>query len=143
MEAKVPYIALRLLPALMGAALSPIAYRTMRNMGATSFGSLLAGVMVIFENGLTTQSRLILLDSSLIFFTGLTVMFWTDFWTTSTPQSTFGFKWWLYLTATGVSMALATSVKWVGLFTIATIGISTLLDLWYLLGDRTNSIVSS
>ncbi|KAI8613977.1 hypothetical protein BC830DRAFT_1169815 [Chytriomyces sp. MP71] len=79
------------------------------------------------------QSRLILLDSGLIFFTGLTVMMWTDFLTNQ--ETPFTFNWWYPLVMTGVSLGLAGSVKWVGLFLIATIGMSTLINLWSVLGD--------
>ncbi|CAJ0626172.1 6893_t:CDS:2 [Entrophospora sp. SA101] len=36
---------------------------------------------------------------------------------------------------TGVGLGLTSSVKWVGLFTIATIGFSTIKGLWDLLGN--------
>ena len=47
----------------------------------------------------------------------------------------FGRKWWFWLTLTGISLGLTVSCKWVGLFTIATIGVSTIRDLWQILGD--------
>ena len=61
----VPYIAMRLLPATLGAALVPICYLTLRSMGCRAATSLLASLLLTFENGLITQSRLILLDSPL------------------------------------------------------------------------------
>lgn len=47
----------------------------------------------------------------------------------------FGKQWWLWLMLTGVGLGLTVSCKWVGLFTIATIGLSTIRDLWRLWGD--------
>lgn len=53
-----------------------------------------------------------------------------------TPLSRpFGARWWFWLAMTGVGLGLTVSCKWVGLFTIATIGCSTVLDLWKLLGN--------
>jgi dolichyl-phosphate-mannose-protein mannosyltransferase len=37
---------------------------------------------------------------------------------------------------TGVSLGLAASVKWVGLFVIASVGVSTLQNLWGLIDYR-------
>lgn len=51
----------------------------MCNLGYSQAASVLTAVMVIFENALTGQSRLILLDSFLIFFTALTALMWSEF----------------------------------------------------------------
>ena len=51
----------------------------MRNLGFSNYASVLTGFMVIFENALACQSRLILLDSFLVFFTGLTALMWSEF----------------------------------------------------------------
>jgi dolichyl-phosphate-mannose-protein mannosyltransferase len=37
---------------------------------------------------------------------------------------------------TGISLGLAASVKWIGLFVIATVGVSTLKNLWGLIDNR-------
>ena len=89
------------------------------------------------ENGLLTQSRLILLDSPLIIFTALTALSWTCFTNQHEqgPSKAFDFNWWFWLIATGFSLGATVSVKWVGLFTIAWVGSLTLVQLWVLLGD--------
>ncbi|KAI8611964.1 Dolichyl-phosphate-mannose-protein mannosyltransferase-domain-containing protein [Chytriomyces sp. MP71] len=129
----VPFVTMRLLPAMLGVLLVPVSYITLRNFGASNTSAVLSALMLTLENGFITQSRLILLDSGLIFFTGLTVMMWTDFLTNQ--ETPFTFNWWYPLVMTGVSLGLAGSVKWVGLFLIATIGMSTLINLWSVLGD--------
>jgi dolichyl-phosphate-mannose-protein mannosyltransferase len=48
-------------------------------MGAGKRISVSVALLVLFENALACQSRLILLDSILLFFTGLALMMWTDF----------------------------------------------------------------
>lgn len=42
----------------------------------------------------------------------------------------FSRTWYTWLIATGVSMALTLSVKMVGLFLVAAIGLAVVLDLW-------------
>lgn len=54
---------------------------------------------------------------------------------TDTWHRPFQFGWWFWLALTGVNLAFTVSCKWVGLFTIATIGCSTVMDLWRILGD--------
>ncbi|KAJ2871488.1 hypothetical protein GGH93_004786 [Coemansia aciculifera] len=131
--AGVPYIGMRLMPALLGLSMVPITYITLAALGHAADACALGALLVCFENALLTQSRLILLDASLIFFTGLTVMFWALFFTES--HRPFGNRWWGYLLLTGVNLGNALSCKWVGLFLIATIGVWTLKDLWEKLGD--------
>jgi dolichyl-phosphate-mannose-protein mannosyltransferase len=43
--------------------------------------------------------------------------------------------WWAWLALTGLSLSAVISSKWVGLFTIATVGFGTIQQLWTLLGD--------
>lgn len=53
----------------------------------------------------------------------------------------FSLKWWTWLSATGVFLACAMSVKFVGLFTIIYIGLRTIYELWEILGDLSKPIV--
>jgi len=93
--------------------------------------------MISAENGLITQSRLILLDSPLVIFTALTALSWTAFTNQHEQGPSKAFKplWWFWLVATGLGLGATVSVKWVGLFTIAWVGSLTLVQLWVLLGD--------
>ncbi|CAL1701950.1 unnamed protein product [Somion occarium] len=131
---RVPYIAMRLVPAILGVATVPLSYLTLRALDCRATTSVLAALFITFENGLITQSRHILLDSPLIFFTALTVFFWVGF-CNEDKQQPFSDHWWLWLTLTGLSLGAVVSCKWVGLFTIATVGFSTVYQLWLLLGD--------
>lgn len=132
---------MRLLPASMGIALVPLSYLTLRSLGCRPATALLGSLLVTFENGLITQSRLILLDSPLMFFTGLTTFFWVGFSSEdarragSSCQGAFSKTWWSWLSLTGLCLGLTLACKWVGLFTIATIGVAVLEQLWHLLGD--------
>lgn len=138
----VPYIAMRLLPAVLGLALVPLTYLTLRALQLRPATALLGSTFVLFENGLITQSRLILLDSPLIFFTALSVFFWIGFSNENDVQrdkkgtvGPFSRRWWTWLTLTGLALGAVVSCKWVGLFTIATVGVFTVMQLWLLLGD--------
>lgn len=125
---------MRMLPAMMGVFTVPIAYLTLRALDCRATTALLASLFITFENGLITQSRHILLDSPLIFFTALTILLWTGF-CNEDKHEPFTESWWLWLTLTGFSLGAVVSCKWVGLFTIATVGFSTIYQLWVLLGD--------
>ncbi|KAL9122204.1 MAG: hypothetical protein Q9187_001239 [Circinaria calcarea] len=136
-EPSVPYVAMRLLPALMGVMTVPTIFLTLKAAGCRTMTAAMGAGLIIFENGLLTQSRLILLDSPLIVFTAFTALAWTCFTNQHEqgPSRAFDPSWWFWLTATGVGLGATVSVKWVGLFTIAWIGSLTILQLWVLLGD--------
>jgi len=153
--AGVPYVAMRLLPAIMGIAVVPLMYLTLRASGTTQSTAVLGAALITFENGLITQSRLILLDSPLVICTAFTAWTWTVFEskyhsaalpgspaqtpagvpTTKTTDGVFSADWWMWLALTGLGLGATVSMKWVGLFTIAWVGSLTVLQLWNLLGD--------
>ncbi|KAF9960122.1 hypothetical protein BGZ65_012714 [Modicella reniformis] len=132
-EPKVPYIPMRTMCGLMGVAVVPIAFYTVRNSGHSLHAAALAALLVLFENSIVTQSRLILLDSPLILFTAFTALAWVNFH--NQRHDPFSDDWFIWLFLTGIGLGLSGSVKWVGLFIIATIGVSTLNQLWLLWGD--------
>ena len=78
-------------------------------------------------------SRFILLDAMLIFFTVLTTYNHVRF--INERDHSFSSGWWLTLLLTGVSIGLVSSVKWVGFFTMALVGLYTIEDLWDKFGD--------
>jgi len=123
-----------MVPATMGIATVPIAYLTLRGLDCRATTALLASLLITFENGMITQSRHILLDSPLIFFTALTIFLWIGF-CNEDKHEPFTDSWWAWLTLSGLSLGAVVSCKWVGLFTIATVGLSTVHQLWLLLGD--------
>ncbi|KAG8902400.1 hypothetical protein FRB99_004525 [Tulasnella sp. 403] len=130
----VPYVLMRSLPAILGVGVVPLSYLTLRGLDCRPITALLGALFITFENGLITQSRLILLDSPLIFFTALTIFLWVGF-TNENHQQPFTEDWWLWLTLTGLSLGAVSSCKWVGLFTVTTVGLATIKQLWDLLGD--------
>jgi dolichyl-phosphate-mannose-protein mannosyltransferase len=63
-----PVPALRLIPATFGTLTVPLIFVLLRQLGASRRVALLGGVAALLDNGLLVESRLILLDSFLIFF---------------------------------------------------------------------------
>lgn len=53
----------------------------------------------------------------------------------------FSAPWWFWLSLTGINLAGALGVKFVGLFIILQVGWNTLSDLWHLFGDLSLSMV--
>ncbi|KAH8802747.1 Dolichyl-phosphate-mannose-protein mannosyltransferase-domain-containing protein [Xylogone sp. PMI_703] len=142
-EPGVPYVAMRMLPAICGILLVPTVFLTLKSVGCRTSTATLGAGLVIFENGLLTQSRLILLDSPLILMTAFTAFAFLSFTNQHEqgPSKAFQPAWWFWLAMTGVGLGLTVSIKWVGLFTIAWVGSLTVLQLWILLGDYKNVTV--
>lgn len=51
-------------------------------------------------------------------------------------KDAFSAWWWVWLTLTGVGLGATVSCKWVGLLTIATIGLAVMHELWNIWGDE-------
>eukprot|EP00123_Amoebidium_parasiticum_P004441 comp15747_c0_seq1/m.12955 comp15747_c0_seq1/g.12955 ORF comp15747_c0_seq1/g.12955 comp15747_c0_seq1/m.12955 type:complete len:767 (-) comp15747_c0_seq1:194-2494(-) len=134
----IPYVALRFLPALLGALQIPLVYLSVIELGASNLAALLASSLLLFENTHVTQSRLILLDSFLLFF--ITWSFYAYVKFTNQGHRPFSFQWWAWLLATGVGLGCSVGVKYVGLFIIALVGLHTIHELWTLFTDTRNSL---
>ncbi|KDE06245.1 hypothetical protein MVLG_03404 [Microbotryum lychnidis-dioicae p1A1 Lamole] len=129
----VPYTAMRVLLALPGVAMVPLAWGTALELRFSRWSTHIVTLMVLCDLAWLVISRFILLDSMLIFFTFTTVYFLACF--NNTQRRPFEEEWWFFLTMTGISIGCVASVKWVGLFVTALVGIYTAEDLWNKLGD--------
>ncbi|KAL7751599.1 Protein O-mannosyltransferase 2 [Sorochytrium milnesiophthora] len=148
---EVNYTAMRMFCALWGALMVPLAYMTAKELRMTRWGCFAAGLMVLLDNAYVVISRFILLDSLLLFCTVLSFYCMTKFHNQQSRYDLFGTSvynpfaepctspfsadWWLWLFNTGVALGLVSSVKWVGFFAVALVGVYTLENLWDLLGD--------
>ncbi|KFZ06161.1 hypothetical protein V501_07659 [Pseudogymnoascus sp. VKM F-4519 (FW-2642)] len=139
-EPGVPYVAMRMLPAICGILLVPTMFLTLKAAGCRTMTAGLGAGLIIFENGLLTQARLILLDSPLMIMTAITALAFTSFTNQQEqgPAKAFQPSWWFWLAMTGLGLGATASVKWVGLFTIAWVGSLTVVQLWVVLGDYKN-----
>ncbi|KAI9831053.1 MAG: Protein O-mannosyltransferase 2 [Phylliscum demangeonii] len=130
---EINYTFMRVFNATFGALCVPLAYYTARELNLRRPAVWLVTLMVLFENSYATISRFILLDSMLLFFTFTTVLCWARFH--KLQKESFSPEWWLWLVLSGVSIGCVCSVKWVGLFCTALVGLYTIEDLWRKFGD--------
>lgn len=127
------YTFMRLFNSTFGALCVPLAYYTARELNFRRSTVWLVTLMVLCENSYATISRFILLDSMLLFFTFTTVLCWARFH--RLQKQSFSMEWFFWLFLTGISIGCVTSVKWVGLFCTALVGLYTAEDLWNKFGD--------
>lgn len=127
------YTFMRAFNAFFGAVCIPLAYFTARELNFKRPAVWFVTLMVLCENSYTTISRFILLDSMLLCFTFTTVLCWARFH--RLQKKSFTPEWFLWLALTGVSIGCVCSVKWVGLFGTALVGLYTVEDLWNKFGD--------
>ncbi|XP_036117588.1 protein O-mannosyl-transferase 1 isoform X2 [Molossus molossus] len=141
-SSNVPVWSLRLLPALAGALAVPMAYQILWELHFSHCAAMGAALLILIENALITQSRLMLLESLLIFFNLSAVLSYLKF-SNSQKRRPFSPSWWLWLTLTGVACACAVGTKYMGVFTyLLVLGVAT-VHTWHLIGDRTLSNVGA
>ncbi|TFK36464.1 glycosyltransferase family 39 protein [Crucibulum laeve] len=134
----VPYVAMRVMLATFGVGMVPLAWYTAVELGMSQWACHLTALMVLLDVGWLCISRFILLDSMLLFFTFLTVFCLTKFH--NQQWQSFSIDWWIWLFLTGFSIGCVTSVKMIGLFVTALVGLYTIEDLWEKFGDVKMSV---
>ncbi|KAG5981870.1 hypothetical protein E4U54_006510, partial [Claviceps lovelessii] len=127
----VPYVAFRALPALLGALTVSVSYLIMWESGYSVPACLLATGLVLFDNAHIGQTRLILLDATLVLAMACSLLFYIKFY--KLRHEPFSRKWWKWLILTGFALSCDISTKYVGLFAFVTIGSAVIIDLWDLL----------
>ncbi|KAF8847379.1 glycosyltransferase family 39 protein [Acephala macrosclerotiorum] len=128
---KVPYVAYRAMPALLGALTVPVVFDIMWESGYTLPACILSAGLVLFDNAHIGQTRLILLDATLVFAMACTLLCYVKFY--KERHEPFGRKWWKWLLLTGFALSCVISTKYVGVFSFVTIGSAVAIDLWDLL----------
>lgn len=103
---------LRFLPKLAGTLLPVIIFLIALELGLSQKSAFLAGLLLVFENSLLVQSRLILLDAFLLIFGFSGILLFLKF---RSHNSNF------YLLISGFFAVLAASIKWTGLTFLAVI----------------------
>lgn len=129
----VNYVGMRIMLAMFGVAMVPIAYSTSGALGWNWRSRHFLAIMVLLDNAWLVISRFILLDAMLLFFTFTTVHGLVMFH--YYQKESFSEMWWFWLTFTGASIGCVASVKWVGLFATALVGYYTIEDLWDKFGN--------
>ncbi|KAK5174454.1 Dolichyl-phosphate-mannose--protein mannosyltransferase 4 [Saxophila tyrrhenica] len=128
---KVPYVAYRSMPALMGSLTVSTVFWIMWESGYSLPACIVAASLVLFDNAHIGQTRLILLDATLVLFMATSVLAYIRFY--KLRHDPFSRKWWKWLLLTGISMSCVISTKYVGAFTFFSIGVPVMIDLWELL----------
>ncbi|OBZ73646.1 Dolichyl-phosphate-mannose--protein mannosyltransferase 4 [Grifola frondosa] len=136
-EASVPYVGMRALPAALGSLTVPIIYAIMKESGYSTIVAAFSAIIVLLDNAHVAQSRLILLDATLIFFMSLTMYSYIRF--RKLRYREFSSDWWTWLLATGFFMACTWASKVNGILTVVAVGIAVLIDLWDILDYRTGN----
>lgn len=129
----VNYTFMRVFNALFGVVTVPCAYFIARDLGFKRPAIYWCTLMVLFDNSYATISRFILLDSMLLCFTFTTIMCWAR--VHKLRYKSWSVEWMIWMMLTGISIGCVLSVKWVGLFATALVGLYTAHDLWNKFGD--------
>ena len=128
---KVPYVAFRSLPAILGALTVSVTYLIMWESGYSLPACIIAAGLILLDNAHIGQTRLILLDATLVFAMACSLLCYIKFY--KLRHDPFSRKWWKWLILTGFALSCDISTKYVGLFAFITIGSAVAIDLWGLL----------
>ncbi|KAK7744808.1 Dolichyl-phosphate-mannose--protein mannosyltransferase 4 [Diatrype stigma] len=131
---KVPYVAFRAMPALLGALTVSVVFLIMWESAYSLPACVVAAGLVLLDNAHIGQTRLILLDATLIFAMACSLLCYIKFY--KLRHEPFSRKWWKWLILTGFALSCDISVKYVGLFAFVTIGSAVVIDLWDLLNIK-------
>ncbi|XP_042293703.1 protein O-mannosyl-transferase 2 isoform X5 [Sceloporus undulatus] len=134
------YIGMRGFCAFLGSCLIPFCYLTVWELSKSLQAAMLTAAFLIFDTGFITLSQYILLDPILMFFLMGAVFSMVKY--NSCANRPFSALWWFWLCLTGINLAGAMGVKFVGLFVVLFVGLNTVCDLWELLGDLSLSLVT-
>ncbi|XP_059608040.1 protein O-mannosyltransferase 1 [Phlebotomus argentipes] len=131
----VPVFMLRFVPALCGSLLSPLAYKLLLALQLHRWTALLAGFLIIFDNALLTQSRFILMESILLFFVMLGLVFLVRF----NNARLYSPLWFAYAMLAAFAFTCGVAVKYVGFYSCCLAVFYILRNLWKRLRDKTVS----
>nr|XP_045757260.1 protein O-mannosyl-transferase 2 isoform X8 [Mirounga angustirostris] len=134
------YMGMRGFCAFLGSLLVPFAYLTVLELSKSLPAALLTAALLTFDTGCLTLSQYILLDPILMFFIMAAMLSMVKY--NSCADRPFSAPWWFWLSLTGINLAGALGVKFVGLFIILQVGWNTISDLWHLFGDLSLSVVT-
>lgn len=132
-NSSVPLMALRFIPAFFGSLTIPTSYHLMLEVGFTQWTSLLTALLFLFDNALLTQSRFILMESILIFFSLFGILCLVKLKKyMDQPYSVFWFFWIILASA---SLTCALSVKYIGFYSCCLGAAILLKEFWELLAS--------
>ncbi|KAJ6228697.1 dolichyl-phosphate-mannose--protein mannosyltransferase [Anaeramoeba flamelloides] len=119
------YLKLRFQPAFISALIPTILYLSLRISKISKLCSILGAVMIIFENSIITESRIIVMDAFLLFFVSLVIFFTTS----SFKAPTFSIRRFLLFSLSGLALGCGISTKLTTLGTFMAVGILQLFQI--------------
>ncbi|XP_059150933.1 protein O-mannosyl-transferase 1-like [Physella acuta] len=137
--ATVPVEMLRLIPAVLGSLVVPVVYQICVEIGMSRYAATVAGVLILLDNALLVQSRFMLMEGMLIFFSTLSILAYLKFRNNSRE---FSLMWWFWLSLCGVAATCSLSIKYVGVFTLILVLIRISKDYWSMLDDISKSDIT-
>lgn len=124
----VPLYAMRLVPACFGSLIIPTTYQLMLELGLSQWMSVLAGVLLLFDNAILTQSRFILMESMLLFFMLFGLLCILRF--RKYKENPYSFYWWFWLIVGSISLTCTLCIKYVGFYSCC-LGVAIIArDYW-------------
>lgn len=123
------YVGMRRFHAFIGSLIPLFAFLTLRTLGFPCRRAFLCSFLFIFENGMTSITRLILLDSHMMLFTSLIGLMAALHQKHRRKNTTSP----LALAGLGASIGCAISVKWIGCLTMLLVGLYVIYDLDHVL----------
>lgn len=127
------YVGMRRLHAFIASFVPFFAYLILREFGFSVRRSMVCTALFVFENGMTSISRLILLDSHLLAFTAATGYFLVCFYNSRVRPGDGGAGRRLDVPALvklGLILGCVISIKWIGCLTMLLVGIYIISDLY-------------
>ena len=137
---RVPYLALRSMPALLSSLTVSVIYLIMWESGYGVPACTVAAGLVLLDTAQIAQTRLIYLDAILCFSIACSLLFYIKF--SKLRDRPMSKQWWTWLLLTGIALSCSISTKYVGLFTYLTIGTCVILDLWGLFNVKSGRAIS-
>ncbi|XP_041368198.1 protein O-mannosyl-transferase 1-like [Gigantopelta aegis] len=133
----VPVFEMRLVPAVLGSLITPLVYEIAVELRLSRWAAAIAGAFILLDNALLVQSRFMLMEGMLIFFSCLSIMSYLKLRKLSLRA--FSLKWWFWMALCGISFTCSASIKYVGCFTAVLVLFLAFRDLWNLLEDPSYS----
>ncbi|GMM28488.1 dolichyl-phosphate-mannose-protein mannosyltransferase [Martiniozyma asiatica (nom. inval.)] len=127
----VPYIPLRALSAVLGTATVPLMFGTLEECGFSVWSCILGSALVALDNAHIAETRLILLDATLVVSVAASIFCYVKF--SKLRNKPFTWEWYKWLALTGLSLSFVISTKYVGVLTFFSVGAAVAVDLWNLL----------
>lgn len=122
------YWGMRLFQVVFSSLVVPMTGSIMRTLGFSLWTQALVTLMVALENSFIVLGKFVLLDSFLMFFSTAVVLCLAKVHYYRKREGSLPWIAWMWLL--GINIGCVCSVKWVGLFVTAVVGVYTVVDLW-------------